>query len=103
MSQPRALALEGTATYAGDLSTGAVFLLTVTRGDAHVAAGATVTLTVQTADADTTRLLGDHQAPTLLRLRFSRLRDDEPYNTLPITGFVDAAMTSWQLDVVDTG
>ena len=100
MSEPTAIVLEGTVAYAGDLSMGAVYLLTVTRDDAHITNDSTVTLTVLASDADRSRSLVDHEPSTVLRLRFTRLRDDEPYATMPITGFVDDRMTSWQLDEI---
>jgi len=103
MPDPSAIALEGTATYAGDLATGVVFLLTVTRGDAHITDGSTVTLTVLASDTRHTQFLASHQAPAVLRLRFTRLRDGEPYATMPITGFVDDSMTSWQLESIREG
>lgn len=95
------IVLEGTAAYAGDLSMSEVYLVTVTSADPPVTAGSTLTLTVLTDDVGNAAFLVEHQAPARIRLRFSRLRDGEPYATMPISGFVDGQMTSWQLEELE--
>jgi hypothetical protein len=38
-----------------------------------------------------------HLAPAVMEITFKKGKENVPYNTMPITGFVDETMTSWEV------
>lgn len=97
IDQPAELVLRGTVRYAMTIGYGHVYDLHV---DAVVTGDFTesrVPLTTLAGDETSERFLAGHQAPARVEIRFARGGADQPYRTMPITGFVDRNMTAWEV------
>ena len=91
------LTLRGTVAYAGDLAFGPTFHLTPLESAGSVAAGQSVLVTVLVSDAQWSDAFHAHPPPAVVEVDFTLRGSDEPYATASFSGFVDDAMTCWDL------
>lgn len=57
----------------------------------------TFTMTVMASDMDVQQWLSEHSASTEIEMGFKKAKEDVIYSIIPITGFVDANKTAWEV------
>ena len=56
-----------------------------------------INLIVLANDHDNIEFLAAHNAPAEIEIAFRLKKTNEPYARMPLTGFVDKNMTSWEI------
>ncbi len=91
------LILVVTATYTGAVGYGDVFECRIVEQRSGPEMEGKLALTVVAGDEARGTFLLSHRPPHKVEITFVRRRENEPYATAPITGFVDASRRSWEV------
>lgn len=86
-----------TATYVGAVGYGDVFECRIQKVLAGAITESSIRVSVLASDKERARLFSDNPAPAQIEIGFAMLHKNEPYRTLPISGFVDKDKTSWEI------
>lgn len=97
MSEALPLVLRVAATYSGPVGFGHLFTCQIRTVLAGRLAESEISLTVLAGDKERIAFLAAHPSPEEIELGFTMGRRDEPYAVAPITGFVDAERSSWEI------
>jgi hypothetical protein len=94
------LILVVTASYKGSVGFGDIFDCEIKQVIAGSIDETRIKLSVLAADRDTLAFISEHLNPTQIEIGFAIHQTDEPYNTAPISGFVDKSKTSWKVEFI---
>jgi hypothetical protein len=86
------------AAYTGTVGFGGVYTCQVRGVLVGTLTESSIRLTVLAKDKEKIGFLAAHTSPQEIELGFRMARRNEPYALMPITGFVDAGRTSWEIE-----
>jgi hypothetical protein len=86
-----------TATYVGSVGYGDVYQCRIEQVLAGAFADASIRISVLAADKERSSLFAANPPPGQLEIGFAMRQRNEPYRMVPISGFVDQNMTSWEI------
>jgi len=97
VSEALPLVIRVAATYSGQVGFGEVFTCHIRAVLTGRLAESVISLTVLAGDKEKIGFLTAHPSPQEIELGLAMGRRDEPYALAPITGFVDAERSSWEI------
>lgn len=91
------LTLVVSAFYAGAVGFGDIFDCQIRRVSAGITPDSTIQLSILPSDQAWLNMLLAHLAPAEVEIGFVAHQHGEPYEVMPISGFVDSTRTSWKI------
>lgn len=94
------LVLVVSASYVGAVGFGEIFNCQIDRIVSGALDAPSIRLSIMPKHKDWLALLRAHLHPAQVEIGFNVHQHNEPYNTAPISGFVDPARTSWNVEFI---